>query len=190
MPGQPGSAKGRREVGGTFPLNMLRLNKNKGSKTKGPNLGGEGGAEAANSSLRMRNWKKVCCKAQRFGHTTVIVTVSRSDTSYKLSVYDPETSALYEMTLVTSNCSAPLSVLMERCDLGSKLDLVLCMHEVAFPHQVVVNLVHVPSQQEFNLKIGDDNIYTMIENHRRDGFLLVFDQLITWGCIGFCSRWN
>mmetsp|Transcript_45190 Transcript_45190/g.144740 ORF Transcript_45190/g.144740 Transcript_45190/m.144740 type:complete len:2710 (-) Transcript_45190:80-8209(-) len=185
MPGQPGSAKGRREVGGTFPLNMLRLNKNKGSKTKGPSLGGEGAAEAVNSSLRMRNWKKVCCKAQRFGHTTVIVTVSRADTSYKLSVYDPETSALYEMTLVTSNCSAPLSVLMERCDLGSKLDLVLCMHEVAFPHQVVVNLVHVPSQQEFNLKIGDDNIYTMIENHRRDGFLLVFDQLITWGCIGF-----
>jgi len=75
--------------------------------------------------------------------------------------------------------------LMERCDLGSKLDLVLCMHEVSFPHQVVVNLVHVPSQQDFNVKIGDDKVFTMIENSRRDGFMLYFEQLLTWGCIGF-----
>ena len=50
---------------------------------------------------------------------------------------------------------------MECCDSGSKLDLIPCMREVSFPHQVIVNAGHVPTQQESNLRIGDDEVYTM-----------------------------
>jgi len=78
-----------------------------------------------------------------------------------------------------------LNVLVERCDLAGKLDLVLCMHEVAFPHQLSINLIHVPSAQEFNLKIGDDYVYTMIENSRKEAFMIYIDQMLKWGCIGF-----
>jgi hypothetical protein len=135
--------------------------------------------------LSTRDWKKIYCMAQRFGSATMIITVSKRERTYKLGVYEPESSSLYEMSLVTSNSSTPLNVLIERCELSPKLDLVLCMHEVAFPHKVYVNLIHLPSQQEFNLHLGDDLVYTMIEYSRKEAFMHFFDQLITWGCIGF-----
>jgi hypothetical protein len=114
-----------------------------------------------------------------------MITISKRRFTYKLAVYEPETSALYEMLMETSASSTPLNVLIERCDLAGKLDLILCMHEVAFPHQICINLIYIPTAQEFNLKIGDDYVYTMIENSRREAFMIYLDQLLHWGVIGF-----
>lgn len=184
--GGPGSHTCR-EIGGSFPLNALRLitgSSKAANSSTGPSLY-DGDHSEAGRRLMVRGWKKVCSMAQRFGSSTIIVTVSKRDLTYKLGVYDPESSALYEMSLVTCGSSTPMNVLVERCDLGGKLDLMLCLHEVAFPHQLTVAMVHIPSSQEFNLKIGDDLVYSMVENSRRDAFMLYFEQLITWGCIGF-----
>mmetsp|Transcript_39186 Transcript_39186/g.72532 ORF Transcript_39186/g.72532 Transcript_39186/m.72532 type:complete len:2608 (+) Transcript_39186:108-7931(+) len=172
-----------REVGGSYPLNRLRIGTQKESPA-GPSLRGGVDYEGTGRTFS-RDWKKVFCMAQRFGTATVMITVSKWLTTYKLAVYEPESSALYEMSLVTSSSSTPLNVLIERCDLAGKLDLVMCMHEVSFPHQLSVNLIHLPTSQEFNLKIGDDFVYTMTENSRREAFIIYLDQLLHWGCIGF-----
>ncbi|CAK0804409.1 unnamed protein product [Prorocentrum cordatum] len=189
VPGAPDgfASKSLGEVGGTFPLNRLRLNRapegNKSTDPSGPSLQGSDDSEV--SRIFVRGWAKIYCVAQRLGSSTVIITVSKRGHTYKLGVYEPESSALYEMCLVTNNSSNPLNVLIERCELSTRLDLMLLMQEQAFPHQVVVNLVHIGTSQEFHLKIGDEQVYTMIENSRREAFLHFFDQIITWGCIGF-----
>ena len=85
--------------------------------------------------------------AQRFGSSTVMISVSKCDRAYKLGVYDPESSTLYEMCLVTSNSTTPMNILLERCDLG-RIELGLCMHEVSFPHQLSINIIHLQTSQE------------------------------------------
>lgn len=177
-------SKSNREIGGSFPLNRLKVRVTQGSIPRGPSLT-DHGKEGGLVGLFSREWTKVHCMAQRFGSATVIITVSRRGFTYKLAVYEPESSALYEMCLVTSNSQTPLNLVMERCDLAGRLDLVMLMHETPFPHQVTINLIHVGTTQEFNLKIGDDLVFTMLENSRRDAFMLFLDQLISWGCIGF-----
>merc|ERR1719191_2385535 len=172
--------RGVREVGGTFPLNRIS---DVGPPPRGPSLrGDDGGPEVGN--LFARGWKKVYRMAQRFGSATVVITVVKRELIYRLSVYEPESSALYEMTLVTANATTPYKVLLDHCDLAGKVDLVLCMHEVSFPHQVSVSVIHLQTSQEFNLKIGDDYVYAMIENSRREAFMVFFDQLLRWGCVG------
>jgi len=163
-----------REVGGTFPLK--RLQPLTGSPA-GPSLRGD-------EAKIFGNWTKVFNMAQRFGSSTVMISVSKCDRAYKLGVYDPESSTLYEMCLVTSNSTTPMNILLERCDLG-RIELGLCMHEVSFPHQLSINIIHLQTSQEFNLKIGDDLVYTMVENSRREAFFVYIDQLLSYGCIGF-----
>lgn len=180
--------RGIREVGGAFPLNRLRGGVGqpgtaRHKERRGPSLSSP--TDTGMGGMFLRSWKKIYSMAQRFAGTTVVITVSKRGHTYKLTVYEPEASALYEMCLVTAASSTPLNILLERADLSGKLDLVLCMHEVSFPHQVQVIVAHISSGQEFNLKIGDDLVFTMIENSRRDAFVLYFEQLITWGCIGF-----
>jgi len=183
-PGMVPSTVNTREIGGQYPLNRLRVTAGaQGKALAGPSL--RGGTNEENGKIFARDWKKVFCMAQRFGTQTIIITVSKRRYTYKLAVYEPETSALYEMLLETSASSTPLNVLIERCDLAGKLDLIMCMHEVSFPHKLSVNLMHLPTSQEFNLQIGDDFVYTMIENSRREAFMIYLDQLVHWGVIGF-----
>merc|ERR1719191_28621 len=169
-----------REVGGTFPLNRVS---DSGPPPRGPSLRGDDGSIDV-GNLFSRGWKKVYRMAQRFGSATVVITVMKRELVYKLSVYESESSALYEMSLVTANATTPYKVLLDHCDLAGKVDLVLCMHEVSFPHQVSVSVIHLQTSQEFNLKIGDDYVYAMIENSRREAFMVFFDQLLRWGCVG------
>eukprot|EP00746_Dinoflagellata_sp_MGD_P161943 gnl/MRDRNA2_/MRDRNA2_89295_c0_seq1.p1 gnl/MRDRNA2_/MRDRNA2_89295_c0~~gnl/MRDRNA2_/MRDRNA2_89295_c0_seq1.p1 ORF type:complete len:1661 (-),score=392.23 gnl/MRDRNA2_/MRDRNA2_89295_c0_seq1:298-5280(-) len=169
-----------REVGGTFPLNRIS---DTGPPPRGPSLRGDD-ASMDVGNLFSRGWKKVYRMAQRFGSANVIITVSKRDLVYRLSVYEPESSALYECSLATANATTPYKVLLDHCDLAGKVDLVLCMHEVSFPHQVSVSVIHLQTSQEFNLKIGDDYVYAMIENSRREAFMVFFDQLLRWGCVG------
>jgi hypothetical protein len=169
-----------REVGGTFPLNRIS---DVGPPPRGPSLhGDDGNVDVGN--LFSRGWKKVYRMAQRFGSANVIITVSKRDLVYRLSVYEPESSSLYECSLATANATTPYKILLDHCDLAGKVDLVLCMHEVSFPHQVSVSVIHLQTSQEFNLKIGDDYVYAMIENSRREAFMVFFDQLLRWGCVG------
>merc|ERR1719247_2277861 len=92
--------------------------------------------------------------AQRFATSTVVITIHKCERMYKLGVYEPESSALYEMSLVTSSSATPMNCLLERVDLAGKVDLVLLMHEACFPHQINVSIMHLTTNQEFNLKIG------------------------------------
>jgi len=181
-----------REVGGIFLLNELKtLNAvaRKGTAAKkglhGPSIRGRDTTSGVPRSLFHEGFKKIHCMAQRFGTSMCMITVSKMMNTYRLSVYEPESSGLYEMSLVTQNSSTPQSILIERCDLGAKLDLALCMNENAFPHHVALSLVHLPSGQEWNVQVGDDQVYTMLESSRRDIFMLYVDQLVTWGCIGY-----
>jgi len=184
IPGMMPDSSNCREIGGQFPLVRLGVSSKTSSKLlAGPSL--RGLSQNQSGKVFARDWKKVFCMAQSFGQATVMITVSKRRNTYKLAVYEPESSSLYEMLMETSASSTPLNVLVERIDLAGKLDLVLCMFEVAFPHQLSINIVHVPSAQEFNLKIGDDMVYTMIENSRRDAFMIYLDQLLHWGVCGF-----
>merc|ERR1712216_525011 len=123
-----------REIGGTFPLNRMKANLAQTKGPRGPSLRAHG-KDSGLHSLFSRDWTKIYGMAQRFGSATVMITISRRDFTYKFSVYEPESSSLYEMCLVTSNSATPMNLLMERCDLSGKLDLVLVMHETPFPHQ-------------------------------------------------------
>merc|ERR1719456_2087744 len=152
-----------------------------GSGTTGRSLKPMEGWSGASAST---GWQKVYRMAQRFGSTTVIITVVKREDLYKLSVYEPESSALYELSFITANASTPYKVLLDHCDLAGKVDLVICMHEISFPHQVTVSVIHLPTSQEFNLKLGDDYVYAMIENSRKEAFMVFFDQLLRYGCVG------
>merc|ERR1719456_31065 len=136
-----------------------------GSGTTGRSLKPMEGWSGASAST---GWQKVYRMAQRFGSTTVIITVLKREDLYKLSAYEPESSALYELSFITANATTPYKVLLDHCDLAGKVDLVICMHEISFPHQVTVSVIHLPTSQEFNLKLGDDYVYAMIENSRKE----------------------
>ncbi|CAE8647964.1 unnamed protein product, partial [Polarella glacialis] len=176
-----------REIGGGFPLVRLRRAKEKLAREKkgadalsGPSLVQH---SAEDRKFLGRDWIKLHRMEQLWGGQSVVITVSKNQSTYKVSVYEPKTSSNYEMCLVTSTCSTPLNILMERCELTTKLDLMLCIYEVAFPHQVNIVVEHISSQQEFKLSIGDDEVYTMIENSRKDAFTLFLDQLVHCGCV-------
>mmetsp|Transcript_20146 Transcript_20146/g.35774 ORF Transcript_20146/g.35774 Transcript_20146/m.35774 type:complete len:2724 (+) Transcript_20146:77-8248(+) len=178
-----------REIGGSFPLVRLKRikdNKNQkpkqgADKLKGPSLIDQA---AEDRKFLARDWQKLHQVEQHWGGGSVVITVSKRGNTIKISAYEPKSSSHYEMCLATKTSSSPLNILIERVELTNKLDLLLCMYEIAFPHQVTVVVEHIATQQEFRLNIGDDEVYTMIENSRKDAFTLFMDQLIHCGCVG------
>eukprot|EP00931_Biecheleriopsis_adriatica_P037375 TRINITY_DN21430_c0_g3_i1.p1 TRINITY_DN21430_c0_g3~~TRINITY_DN21430_c0_g3_i1.p1 ORF type:complete len:2799 (-),score=680.31 TRINITY_DN21430_c0_g3_i1:45-8354(-) len=178
-----------REIGGSWPLRRLEVAKDAknsrpkqgADKLKGPSL-----LEQAAEHMKFlaRDWQKLHSIEQHWGGSTVVITVSRLGKTFKVGVYEPKSKSNYEMCLATANCSTPMSILIERVELTVKLDLLLCIYEVAFPHQVSIVVEHIQSSLEFKLNIGDDDVYTMIENSRKDAFTMFMDQLIHCGCVG------
>lgn len=62
----------------------------RGVQLQGPSIRGTGLGGVAHRSLCQQGFQRITSMARRFGSTTCIVTVSKLDLTYKLSVYEPE----------------------------------------------------------------------------------------------------